>query len=151
MASLDAILPPRWSRNNPIDCAGGETRDTIPEILDLVAAHDDVDAILLLGLGIQSNQARMMREGRFYPDHGLERIVTYHERQDERYVRAAVETAHKWNKPVMVATELAVADSDNPGPLTARELGSYCFPSGARAVRALAEMARYAGFRASHS
>lgn len=151
MASLDAILPPRWSRNNPIDCAGGETRDTIPEILDLVAAHDDVDAILLLGLGIQSNQARMMREGRFYPDHGLERIVTYHERQDERYVRAAVETAHKWNKPVMVATELAVADSDNPGPLTARELGSYCFPSGARAVRALAEMARYAGFRASQS
>ena len=23
-----------------------------------------------------------MREGRFYPDHGLERIVAYHERQD---------------------------------------------------------------------
>ena len=149
MASLDGILPPRWSRNNPIDCAGGETRDTIPEILELVTAHDDVDAVVLLGLGIQSNQARMMREGRFFPDEGLERIVTYHERQDERYVRAAVATSQRCNKPVMVATELAVADSLNPGPRTAREVGTYCFPSGARAVRALAEMVRYSAYRSA--
>ena len=53
--------------------------------LMVIAAHPDVHAIVYLGLGIQSNQARMMREGRFYPDHGLERIVAYHERQDERF------------------------------------------------------------------
>ena len=73
---------PRWSRNNPVDCAGGETRDTIPEVMELIAEHPDVDAIVYIGLGIQSNQARLMREGGFYPDHGLERIVDYHERQD---------------------------------------------------------------------
>src|SRR5690606_37800399 len=28
--ALDGDLPPRWSRNNPIDLAGGETKDTIP-------------------------------------------------------------------------------------------------------------------------
>ena len=150
MTSLDGILPPRWSRNNPIDCAGGETRDTIPEILDMVTAHDDVDAVLLLGLGIQSNQARMMREGRYFPDEGLERIVTYHERQDERYVRAARAASQRFDKPVMVATELAVADPSNPGPRTAHELATYCFPSGARAVRALGEMVRYSTFRMDH-
>jgi acetyltransferase len=149
MRDLDAILPPRWSRNNPIDCAGGETRDTVPEILDLVASCDEVDAVVLLGLGIQSNQARLMREGSFYPDEGLERIVAYHQRQDERYVRSALETSRRWHKPVMVATELAIADPANPGPATAREVGSYCFPTGARAVRALAEMVRYARFRRS--
>jgi acyl-CoA synthetase (NDP forming) len=37
-------LPPRWSRNNPVDLAGGETRDTIPEVLEMIAAHPDVDA-----------------------------------------------------------------------------------------------------------
>ena len=31
-AAIDGLLPPRWSRNNPVDCAGGETRDTIPEV-----------------------------------------------------------------------------------------------------------------------
>src|SRR5205814_7232240 len=35
--AVDALLPPRWSRNNPIDMAGGETRDTVPAVLDLVA------------------------------------------------------------------------------------------------------------------
>ncbi len=83
--AIDAKLPPRWSRNNPIDCAGGETRDTIPEVLELIAGHPDVDAVIYLGLGIQSNQARMLRDGPFYPGHGLERIVAYHERQDARF------------------------------------------------------------------
>lgn len=146
MRNLDGILPPRWSKNNPIDCAGGETRDTVPEILEMVAASDAVDAVLLLGLGIQSNQARLMVEGGFYPEEGLERIVGYHCRQDERYARAAVDVSSRSGKPVMVATELAVADPENPGPATCRELGSYCFPTGARAVRALAEMVRYARF-----
>ena len=144
--SLDDLLPPRWSRNNPIDCAGGETRDTIPAILDLVCAHDDVDSVIFLGLGIQSNQARMMSEGHFYPDHGLERIVSYHHKQDERFAQAAAEYSVKYNKPVLVATELAVADPLNPGPATVRETGRLCYASGTRAATALAHMYRYAKF-----
>ena len=65
--AIDQLLPPRWSRNNPVDCAGGETRDTIPEVMRLIAEHPDVHAIVYLGLGIQSNQARMMRDGRLLP------------------------------------------------------------------------------------
>jgi acetyltransferase len=144
--ALDELLPPRWSRNNPIDCAGGETRDTIPEILELICAHDDIDAVIFLGLGIQSNQARMMSEGEFYPDHGLERIVAYHRRQDERFAQSAAECAFKYNKPVLVATELAVADPLNPGPATVRETGRLCYASGTRAATALAHTYRYARF-----
>ena len=144
--ALDELLSPRWSRNNPIDCAGGETRDTIPEILELICAHDDIDAVIFLGLGIQSNQARMMSEGEFYPDHGLERIVAYHRRQDERFAQSAAECAVKYNKPVLVATELAVADPLNPGPATVRETGRLCYSSGTRAATALAHMYRYARF-----
>src|SRR5262249_39616587 len=40
--AIDEHLPPRWSRNNPIDLAGGETRDTIPIVLELVARHPDI-------------------------------------------------------------------------------------------------------------
>ena len=144
--SLDELLPPRWSRNNPIDCAGGETRDTIPAILDLICAHEEVDSVIFLGLGIQSNQARMMSEGHFYPDHGLERIVAYHRKQDERFAQAAAECSVKYNKPVLVATELAVADPLNPGPATVRETGRLCYPSGTRAATALGHMYKYATF-----
>lgn len=146
-AAIDEKLPPRWSRNNPIDLAGGETRDTIPEVLQLVAEHPGVDAIVYLGLGIQSNTARLMREGRFYPDHGLERIVAYHERQDERFARAAADISDATGKPILTATELAVASPDNPGPATVRATGRVCYASANRAVAALELMWRYARHR----
>jgi len=137
MAGVDARLPPRWSRNNPIDMAGGETRDTVPEILRLAASHADVDAVIFLGMGIQSNQAKLMREGRFWPDHGLERIVGFHERQDARYAEAAAEVSDATGKPVLVATELAITSPGNPGSAAVRASGRLCYPSADRAVIAL--------------
>jgi acyl-CoA synthetase (NDP forming) len=148
-AAIDEKLPPRWSRNNPIDFAGGETRDTIPEVMELVARHPDIDAIVYLGLGIQSNQARLMRNGSFYPDHGLERIVDYHERQDARFAQAAADISSATGKPILTATELAVAQPDNAGPATVRASGRLCYPSANRAVTALAHLWRDAQFRAA--
>jgi acyl-CoA synthetase (NDP forming) len=146
-AAIDEKLPPRWSRNNPIDFAGGETRDTIPEVMQLVAEHPDIDAIVYLGLGIQSNQAQLMRNGRFYPDEGLERIVAYHERQDARFAQAAAEISTATGKPILTATELAVAAPDNAGPAAVRASGRLCYPSANRAVTALAHLWRDARFR----
>jgi acetyltransferase len=146
-AAIDEKLPPRWSRNNPIDFAGGETRDTIPEVMELVARHPDIDAIVYLGLGIQSNQARLLREGRFFPDHGIERIVAYHERQDARFAQAAAEISTATGKPILTATELAIAQPDNPGPATVRATGRLCYSSANHAVVALAHLWQHAQFR----
>ena len=88
-----------------------------PRCIDLIVGHPDVDAVLYLGLGIQSNQAAAScAAGRFYPDHGLERIVDYHERQDARFAQAAAEASERYDKPVLTATELAVTHPDNAGP-----------------------------------
>jgi acyl-CoA synthetase (NDP forming) len=146
-AAIDELLPPRWSKNNPIDMAGGETRDTVPAILELVASHPDVDSVLFLGLGIQSNTAAMMREGPFYPEYGLERIVDFHERQDARYAHAAAEIAVATGTPVLMATELANARPDNPGPVAARDAGVMCHSSAGRAIRSLDLMTRHAQWR----
>jgi acetyltransferase len=147
LAEIDTKLPPRWSRNNPVDLAGGETRDTIPEVMEMIARHPGVDAIVYLGLGIQSNQARMMKQGRFYPDHGLERIVAYHERQDRRFAEAAAEISRRTGKPILTATELATADPDNAGPAAVRASGRLCYASANRAVTALDHLWRYARFQ----
>ncbi|MGZ4724796.1 MAG: acetate--CoA ligase family protein [Ilumatobacteraceae bacterium] len=147
MAAIDGKLPSRWSRNNPIDCAGGETRDTIPEVLELITAHPDVHAVIFVGLGIQSNQARLMREGGFHPAYGLDRIVAYHERQDQRFAEAVDELSRRYGKPILAATELAVADPGNPGPAALRAAGRLCYASGNRAVTALEHLYRYSQFR----
>jgi acetyltransferase len=144
---IDTKLPPRWSRNNPVDLAGGETRDTIPEVLELLAAHPEVHAIVYLGLGIQSNQAKLMRDGGYYPGHGLERIVDYHERQDRRFAEAAAAISTQTGKPILTATELGTTDPANPGPAAVRASGRLCYGSADRAVRALGHLYRYARYR----
>jgi len=148
-ARIDAMVPARWSRQNPIDMAGGETRDTVPEALDFVCAHPEVDAVLLLGIGIQSNQANAFRGGPFFPGHGLERICEFHERQDRRYAEAAQAASERHGKPVLVATELTYTDRayGNAGPMAVRAGGRVCYPSTHRAVAALAAMVEYAEFR----
>lgn len=146
---IDDLVPARWSRNNPIDLAGGETRDTIPEVLDLICSHPDVDAVVHLGLGIQAASANVLKTGEFYPDHGLERIVGFHEKQDRRYAQAAREASERHGIPVLSATELGVTDSayGNAGPEGLKEEGRLCYQSAHRAVRALRALVDYAEFR----
>jgi acetyltransferase len=148
-AAIDGMVPARWSRNNPVDLAGGETRDTVPAVLDLLCGHPDVDAVIHLGLGIQAAQANVFKTGSFYPDFGLERIVSYHERQDRRFAEAAREASQKHAKPVLTATELVYGDRDygNAGPVGVREEGRVCYPSAHRAVRALHALVEWAEFR----
>jgi acetyltransferase len=146
-AALDEHLPPRWSRNNPIDLAGGETKDTIPTVLEIAARHPAVDSVIFLGMGIQGNQGRMEKRGPFYPDHGLERIVGYHERQDRRFTEAAASISNEVGKPILTATELSMADPSNPAVVGCRESGKLCYASANRAVVALSHLWDYARHR----
>ncbi len=148
---IDGLVPARWSKSNPIDLAGGETRDTIPEVLDIICSHPDVDAVIHLGIGIQAASANVLKSGEFYPGFGLERIVSYHERQDRRYAEAAREASERHGKPVLTATELVNCDRHygNSGPLGVREEGRLCYASAHRAVRALRALVDYAEYRAA--
>jgi acetyltransferase len=143
---IDEMVPARWIRNNPIDLAGGETRDTIPEVIELICAHPEVDAMIHLGLGIQAAQARAFQSGPFHSDNGIERIAGFHERQDARYATAARDASERYGKPVLCATELAFADRDNAGVRGVRDVGRVCYQSAHRAVGALAALVRWADF-----
>lgn len=149
--AIDARVPARWSRGNPIDLAGGETRDTIPELLEIVCADPGVDAVIHLGVGIQAATAAFFRSGPFFPDHGLERMAEFHERQDRRYVEAGIEASRRHGKPVLCVSELVVSNPENPGPATLRERGRLCHPSAHRAVRALAALVRIGEAQAAPS
>ncbi|MFQ5698213.1 MAG: acetate--CoA ligase family protein [Myxococcota bacterium] len=146
---IDRLVPSRWSRGNPVDLAGGETRDTIPEVLDLAARHPQVDAIVYLGIGIQAAQGQAFKSGRFHPDFGLDRIAEFHIRQDRRYALAAAEASERHDIPILVATDLVYSDRayGNSGPLAVKETGRIAYPSGHRAIGALRHLVRYASYR----
>ena len=151
-AKIDTVVPPRWSRNNPVDLAGGETRDTVAQVMDWIVAHPDVDALIHLGIGIQAGQANAFKSGRFYPGHGLDRIVEFHQRQDRRYAAVAREVSEKHGKPVLTCSELVNTDRHygNSGPVGVKEEGRLCYPSAHRAIAALAAMCQYAEWRRAH-
>jgi acetyltransferase len=92
----------------------------------------------------------LLRTGGFYPDHGIDRIVAYHERQDARFAQAAADVSDATGKPILTATELAIAQPDNAGPATVRATGRLCYASANRAVVALGHLWRYARFRETH-
>ena len=144
---INKLLPPRWSKNNPIDLAGGETRDTIPELLSIASKHPEIDSIIQLGLGIQGNTANLVRTGKFYPDHGLERIVNFHERQERRYAEVSIKASLSSGKPILIASELATTQPNNPMVKTIRDSGQLCYASANRAVSALNHLVRYAIWR----
>ncbi len=146
---IDELLPSRWSRNNPVDMAGGESRDTIPTLLDRITRHSSVDAVIYLGMGIQAANARALKTGPFYPDNGLDRIVAFHERQDARYAEVAREVSERYAKPVLCASEIAVTDrsGDNSAMRAVAAGGRLTYPSAHRAVRALEHMVRYVEWR----
>jgi acetyltransferase len=105
--------------------------------------------VIHLGIGIQAAQAQAFRSGAFHPDHGLERIVEFHERQDRRYAAAAREASERHGVPVLTATELVHTDRayGNSGPVGVRAEGRVCYPSAHRAIQALGALCRYAEYR----
>jgi acetyltransferase len=127
--------------------AGGETKDTIPDVLETAARHPDVHSVIFLGMGIQSNQGKLERDGGFYPEWGLERIVAYHDRQDRRFTETAAHLADELGKPVLTATELAVTSPDNAAVRGTQESGKLCYGSSNRAVTALEHLTTYAEWR----
>jgi acyl-CoA synthetase (NDP forming) len=55
-AALDEILPPFWSKHNPLDMVASAGGDVGPQVLKLVAECDLVDAIIVLStLGVPSS------------------------------------------------------------------------------------------------
>ena len=150
ISKVDSILPPRWSRGNPIDLAGGERRETIPKMIDLVLSHKAVDALIFLGLGIQGNIARLFTESD-YLDSSMERIINFHRNQEKAYVESLLKASKKWDKPVLVATELGNADPNNPAISELRREKWFCHYSGSNAVRALENLNIYAKYQISRS
>ena len=115
--AIDALLPPRWSRNNPVDCAGGETRDTIPEVMRLIAEHPDVARRRLPRprhpVEPGPDDARRAAST---PATGSSASSPTTSARTPASPRPPTSSAGRTGKPILTATELAVADPANAGP-----------------------------------
>lgn len=73
MERLNAILPPFWSHANPLDLAGTTDRHSHLEVLRILSAGGEVDALIVLGMltGMRKYLGQLFRWKWLFVTHGL--------------------------------------------------------------------------------
>jgi len=146
---LNALLPPFWSHANPIDLVGMFTAKGEPEgAVHAVTPSDEVDAVVVLGvLGIVSQPLKTMAVvERLHNEYGIDTSsidppdVDEYRQREEDFIRKVAEHMEDYEKPIINVSftpmEKSVFD-------VGRKYSTVVLPSPLRAVRVLAQMARY--------
>ncbi len=147
---IDKILPPYWSRSNPVDIVG-EHGDEIPVIiLEELLKWDGCDAVINLGImGKKIMLSRLSDSiGQADPDYSPEFLESVREHVDafeKRYAKLTVELMKKYNKPVF-GVSIFADDEKTVYRVDGSNLKGIFYPTPERAVRAFAGMYRYQRF-----
>ncbi len=151
---VNAILPPFWSRGNPIDLVG-ENDPTIPvRVADVLMAWDGCDAVLNLGiLGRKIALNRMVEDAiASDPKADKEHLYALHKALcdiEDRYVEHLAALMERYDKPIL-GVPLVSDDSDKTMiPVPGKKYKGVFFKTPERAVKALAKMNEYQKFHIS--
>ncbi len=144
IAKLDAVLPPWWNRGNPVDLVAGLSRSSVRGCLEALAEAQEVDCILMLGLGFGSMRAKLLEKTPFYNDPALREMCNRTIEEDMNSARVVVEALDKFQKPILVVSEGALLSAEErKGSLAYLESnGVYPYPSfrrGAEVMKRLIE------------
>jgi len=145
---IDKILPPYWSRANPVDLVA-EMDISVPMTLsEVLMAWEGCDALLHLGILGRQFFVRRMIESAFTVDPNcdrqfLEKIPHLLEEFNTRYTEHVVRLMEKYGKPVLGVGLLADGDSHTVTNVEGTPFKGVVFPAPERAVTALAAMYSY--------
>ena len=154
ISRIDRLLPSYWSRANPIDLVG-ENDPTIPmTVMADLMAWEGCDAVINLGiLGRRIFLRRMAEAVRHCdPDSDpafLDRVVEMLDRFEEDYIAHCARLMARHGKPILGVSLLTDAAARTVYPVAGQNLRAVFYPTPERAVKALARMVEYAGFRGS--
>ncbi|MGI5939083.1 MAG: acetate--CoA ligase family protein [Thermoleophilia bacterium] len=141
LEGLDQILPPFWSRRNPIDTVASAVGDMGPRVLDLVARCDAFDAIVILSVLGAPTAAD---DGRPTCNDGVYQGLSPWEAAFMAQVNRLIELTEK---PI-----ISVPDTPIPHSLldSGGRYAPIVLPSAAATGRALRRMVWYGSYLRSH-
>lgn len=146
--NIDKILPPYWSRSNPVDLVGINDVNVPVKVIKELMEWDGCDAVLNLGVMGRKWSYKSIIDSTLStdPDADRERLARMMEeiiQFEDQYARLLVELMEQYQKPIL-GVSLATGGEDR----TVHDVGSekykgIFFPSPERAVKVLAEMCEY--------
>jgi acyl-CoA synthetase (NDP forming) len=151
VAVLDGMLPPYWSRTNPVDLVGENDLQLPIKALEALAAWEGCDAVIHLGVAGRKFLMETMLNSVAAADPEAEREDFQHlidgiDRWGHQFAGYTVELMERFEKPILGVT--LTADPKMPA-IYEVENSSYngvFFTSPERAVKALGHMCEYGDF-----
>lgn len=148
---MDKILPPYWSRSNPVDIVG-ENDPSIPmTIIEELLKWDGCDAVINLGiLGRRILLKRLVdsilvADPTYTPEY-LESVNKTLSAFDENYIKHIATLMEKYNKPVFGVSLLTDEKDKTVYRVSGCSFKGVFYPSPERAVKAFAKMYEYKRF-----
>jgi acyl-CoA synthetase (NDP forming) len=150
---FDRLLPPYWSRSNPVDLVGENDPELPFTALEELVSWEGCDAVIHLGIFGRRFLLRWLLDSTAVADPSFPRaqrdtLQSQVDATERRYVEHAVRLMQRHGKPV-IGVDLATAATPRtlyevPGA----EFKGVFFPSPERAVRALEHLCTYRDRRA---
>ena len=145
---INGILPPFWSKTNPVDLVGDQDVTVPPKILEALASWDGCDAILSLGiLGRRVFIGHLSRAIQITdPSIGedqLAMIGSFLEAFENDFVSHSVAMMERYGKPIIGVSLLSDAQSRTIRQVEGAEHRAVFYETPEAAVKALAAMFGY--------
>jgi acyl-CoA synthetase (NDP forming) len=153
MTRIDQILPPYWSRSNPIDLVGEGGPEISMQVMEELVKWDGCDAVIHLGvvgrLTFLKQMILSIRKADPAVDRKLldampEALVEF----ETRYMASIVHLIEKYGKPILGVNLLPGEDARTILDVEGSPYKGVSFPTPERAVKALARMNAYRVWRA---
>jgi acyl-CoA synthetase (NDP forming) len=149
--TIDGILPPYWSRSNPIDLVGENDTSLPVTVLKELAMWDGCDAIIHLGIMGKKHLASSLGKSvkhsdPSYDDDFLDQVTQMVSDFEKDYVKLVVDLMEQYNKPIIGVNLVTDKDDNTVFRVDGSDLKGVFFPTPERAVKVLSKMAEYSGY-----
>ena len=155
IARIDKVLPPYWSRSNPIDLVG-ENDPSIPlAVMEALLQWDGCDAVINLGiLGrrifLKRLAASVKHADPSYDPQFLDDTVKVFTDFENEYIEHIVKLMERTGKPVFGVSLLTDEKDATVYRIKDHDLKGVFFETPERAVKAAARMVEYQHYLSRH-
>lgn len=156
IAAIDKILPPYWSRSNPIDLVGDNDPSIPLTVMEALLQWKDCDAVINLGiLGRRIFLKRLAdavgKADASYSQDFLDDAVTSFTDFEKSYIERIVQLMEKYGKPVLGVSLLTDEMDATVYRVQGHHLKGVFYETPERAVKAVARMVEYQRYRSRHT
>jgi acyl-CoA synthetase (NDP forming) len=148
-AQLDARLPQRWSRSNPIDFAAAGNPEIMIKGVELMLECEAFDSLVVLGSGHPSLAAHFVENSSLGRNAHVRQFIDLMRAADVKEVKAVAAAAAARHKPLIIASDAALSykEIQNNAVWALRKEGQHVLSIPDRALRVLGHLTRYALWR----